>query len=440
MRYRSLVRSFEWIACAYFGYLIVACWLPRLSIGRRAFLIAASAIAAGIVVLIARAPAGARCAPIGYILAGYFLSGICSRRRRRRRSVADAWDRRLLGDPARDSSAGHGRCRGTRADLHGLLPADSRRCAARAPASIVDRYWTMVMGPSSRRLRRWPSSRPVRLGARTKPELADPAIHRLASQMVQHLSIRVNTSIDWPMRMDHNEIGWFPVPDLSLSLIASAVLLAAAVARAQPPAGGGIIEGFVTTQSGTIRLGGAQVVVHSSSNQEIASVLSDGDGHYRFTAIQEGKYTLTASLEGFAVARAAVVVVADQTDGTVAGSAAGHADADRRGDGADLDRVGGGHARLVRVDQQSRDRRVRQRQRARRGAASARERDRGARRPQHQGRTADPGRRPDRRQHAHRSGARPRALHAARRRHRLGRGDAEPVRGRVRALLLRHWW
>ena len=32
MRYRSLVRSFEWIACAYFGYLIVACWVPRLSV------------------------------------------------------------------------------------------------------------------------------------------------------------------------------------------------------------------------------------------------------------------------------------------------------------------------------------------------------------------------------------------------------------------------
>src|SRR5580765_6759017 len=91
------------------------------------------------------------------------------------------------------------------------------------------------------------------------------------------------------------------------------MLLAAAVARAQPPAGGGIIEGFVTTQSGTIRLGGAQVVVHSSSNQEIASVLSDGDGHYRFTAIQEGKYTLTASLEGFAIARAAVAVTGDAT-------------------------------------------------------------------------------------------------------------------------------
>jgi hypothetical protein len=94
--------------------------------------------------------------------------------------------------------------------------------------------------------------------------------------------------------------------------IASAVLLAArgagtAARRRQHH------PGFVTTQSGTIRLGGAQVVLHSSSNQEIATVLADGDGHYRFTAIQEGKYTLTASLEGFAVARAAVVVSADQT-------------------------------------------------------------------------------------------------------------------------------
>ena len=77
--------------------------------------------------------------------------------------------------------------------------------------------------------------------------------------------------------------------------------------------GGGVIEGFVSTQGGTIRLGGAQVVLHNSSNQEVASVLSDGDGHYRFTALQEGKYTLTASLEGFAVARAAVAVAPDAT-------------------------------------------------------------------------------------------------------------------------------
>jgi len=81
-------------------------------------------------------------------------------------------------------------------------------------------------------------------------------------------------------------------------------------ASAQQP-GGGVIEGFVTTQTGTIRLGGAQVVLHNSANQEVSTVLSEGDGRFRFTALQEGKYTLTASLEGFATARAAVVVAAD---------------------------------------------------------------------------------------------------------------------------------
>lgn len=90
------------------------------------------------------------------------------------------------------------------------------------------------------------------------------------------------------------------------------LLLATAHPLAQQP-GGGVVEGVVSTQSGAIRLGGAQVVLHNSSNQEVASVLSDGDGHYRFTALQEGRYTLTAMLEGFAVARAAVVVAPDAT-------------------------------------------------------------------------------------------------------------------------------
>ena len=82
-------------------------------------------------------------------------------------------------------------------------------------------------------------------------------------------------------------------------------------ASAQQQPGGGVVEGFVTTQTGTIRLGGAQVVLHNSANQEVSTVLSEGDGRFRFTALQEGKYTLTASLEGFATARAAVVVAAD---------------------------------------------------------------------------------------------------------------------------------
>jgi hypothetical protein len=95
-------------------------------------------------------------------------------------------------------------------------------------------------------------------------------------------------------------------------VIACALWFAPAPALAQQN-GAGVIEGFVTTQTGTIRLGGALVVLHNSSSQEVASALAEGDGHFRFTALQEGKYTLTASLEGFAVARAAVIVAPNAT-------------------------------------------------------------------------------------------------------------------------------
>ena len=215
------------------------------------------------------------------------------------------------------------------------------------------------------------------------------------------------------------------------------VLLAAAVRAGTAAAGGGVIEGFVTTQSGTIRLGGAQVVAPQllESGSRVGALgrrrpfpLHRAPGR-QVHADRVARRLRRRARGGGRRGRS--------DDGAVARPAAGDADADRRSDGADLDRVGGRHARLVRVDQQPRDRRIRQRQRARRRAASARERHRSAGRRQHQRRTADAGRRPDRRQHAHRSGARPRALHAARRRDRFGGGDAESVRGRVRALLVR---
>ena len=104
-----------------------------------------------------------------------------------------------------------------------------------------------------------------------------------------------------------------PCSRFSGVLIACLLGLAPAGAFAQQASGGGVIEGFVTAQTGTIRLGGAQVVLHTSSNQEVSTVLSEGDGRFRFTALHEGKYILTASLEGFAVSRAAVVVTADAT-------------------------------------------------------------------------------------------------------------------------------
>jgi hypothetical protein len=80
-----------------------------------------------------------------------------------------------------------------------------------------------------------------------------------------------------------------------------------------PQSGVGAIEGLVTTQNGTIRLGGAQIVVRNAANQEVASATSEGDGHFRVTTLFEGKYTVIATLEGFAMGRTPVAVASDKT-------------------------------------------------------------------------------------------------------------------------------
>src|SRR5262245_10051562 len=86
---------------------------------------------------------------------------------------------------------------------------------------------------------------------------------------------------------------------------------AAAAAQSRPSAGG-VIDGVVTTQSGSIRLGGAQVVVRDTSDREIATLLSEGDGHFRVVALPPGTYRVLASLEGFEPGTVQVVVAADK--------------------------------------------------------------------------------------------------------------------------------
>ena len=102
-----------------------------------------------------------------------------------------------------------------------------------------------------------------------------------------------------------------PGPPGVIGVSVLCLFLAAAAPLFAQPSGVGTIEGAVSTQSGTIRLGGAQIVVRNAANQEIATILSDGDGTFRVTALPAGKYTLTAALDGFATAKASVVVTAD---------------------------------------------------------------------------------------------------------------------------------
>jgi membrane-associated phospholipid phosphatase len=195
------VRSFEWIAFAYFWYLVIACWWPPLPAARRAGLIAAAAFASGAVWVIAHAGALVvrNCAPPAYILAGYFLSGyLFVAPSEAMESWLIGWDRRVLGDPATRfmawPRAGVALLELVYMGCFLLIPAGLVILVLSDRAALVDRYWTMVMGAEFLAFAplAFIQTRPP-WALERKPELADPAIHRLASQMVQHLTIRVNT-------------------------------------------------------------------------------------------------------------------------------------------------------------------------------------------------------------------------------------------------------
>jgi len=99
---------------------------------------------------------------------------------------------------------------------------------------------------------------------------------------------------------------------LSVCAALACSFLASPAAAQSLSTAGGVIDGVVTTQGGTIRLGGAQVVVRDAADREITTQLSEGDGHFRFVALPTGTYHLEASLDGFEPKTLAVVVATDK--------------------------------------------------------------------------------------------------------------------------------
>jgi len=90
--------------------------------------------------------------------------------------------------------------------------------------------------------------------------------------------------------------------------------LAAAPGMAQTRAATpGVIDGFVTSQGRAVPLGGAQVVVRNALNDEVATVVSEGDGHFRVVALPDGRYRVTATLAGFERTEATATVTAGET-------------------------------------------------------------------------------------------------------------------------------
>jgi carboxypeptidase family protein/TonB-dependent receptor-like protein len=94
---------------------------------------------------------------------------------------------------------------------------------------------------------------------------------------------------------------------LSASAVGAVAQTAPAVSR-----GVGAVTGVVTTQNGTIRLGGAQVVIRDATDTAIATVLSEGDGQFRVVALPAGTYRVVVALDGFDTATLQVAVMSDK--------------------------------------------------------------------------------------------------------------------------------
>jgi hypothetical protein len=94
-----------------------------------------------------------------------------------------------------------------------------------------------------------------------------------------------------------------------LTLCASLLLAAGAAGQTVD---GGIIEGAVTSQGGTIPLGGATIVVRDDAEREIASIAADADGRFHIDHVPAGRVGVTASLDGFTPLTVHVTVAVGQ--------------------------------------------------------------------------------------------------------------------------------
>jgi hypothetical protein len=80
-----------------------------------------------------------------------------------------------------------------------------------------------------------------------------------------------------------------------------------------PTTSGGIVTGIVTTQDGTIPLGGVLVSLSSGRTTEVRTVWSEPDGRFRFEGLPAGEYHVSTTLEGFDVMSAAAKVEWNRT-------------------------------------------------------------------------------------------------------------------------------
>jgi len=195
------VRSSESLPFAYFLVCAVLAGVRPLPWSRRVQIAAVSvAMCAAIVAAAYYASDAVRAwVPGVYILIGYYLSGrFFVRASPRVEAWLMSWDRRLLGDPTTRFAAW------PRAMLAYfeivymgcflLVPAGCAILVVGGRSDLANRYWTIVAAAefgAFAPLAVIQTRPPWRL--ERKPVLADRAVHRAASRMVERFTIRANT-------------------------------------------------------------------------------------------------------------------------------------------------------------------------------------------------------------------------------------------------------
>jgi membrane-associated phospholipid phosphatase len=194
------VRSSEWVSFAYFGSLLALAWMRPLPARRRLTITAIGGVMCAVVVSLSRTDLtiARDWSPPLVILVGYYMSGrFFVHPSARLESWLTAWDRRLLSDPT-TRFASWPPVVLAYLDLvymgcFLLLPAGYAALVVTGHGALGNRYWTMVIAAE------FGAFAPLAL-IQTRPpwafertRAADPAVRRLASHIVRHFTIRVNT-------------------------------------------------------------------------------------------------------------------------------------------------------------------------------------------------------------------------------------------------------
>lgn len=237
------MRSSDWVCLAFFVYLSLACWYPRIPRTRR---MAVSAIGAAVAIAIVTASARLPSAlhdwvPLLYVSVGYYLTGwVYAEPSVRLEAWLLAWDRRLFGDPT-TRFARWPRWLSAYLDVAYtfcflLLPAGCAALVLGGHADRADHYWTLVAAAD--------------LGAfaplavfQTRPpwQLEPPAVlssrraHALATFLVKHGTIGVNTfpsgHVAVSLAVAFGVIGVMPGAGAVLLLLAATITVACVVGR-----------------------------------------------------------------------------------------------------------------------------------------------------------------------------------------------------------------